>query len=56
MVEEGSVAGEAGQQEEAEVDGEGVRDAQQRALRDGLRRLAKVARQVCSGHNTGHLV
>ncbi len=43
MIEEDPIAGQPGQQEEGEVDGEGEGDAQQGSLRDGLRRFAKVA-------------
>ena len=43
VVEEDPIAGQPGQEEEGEVDGEGEGDAQQGSLRNGFRRFAKVA-------------
>ena len=55
VIEEVPVAGQRRQEEEDEVDGEGEGDAQQRPLRNCLRRFSKVARQIGSSHDSSYL-
>lgn len=56
VVEECAVASEAGQQEKAEVDGEGEAHSKQRPLWDGLRRLTEIAGKVGTCHDASHLL